>query len=159
MGSVIIGMSHYFWAVSLLAIASTLFFQVEASGRFSAVLWVIMGLVMDRVALYWPALSSWHAEFAAATWYLIWCIFNTVTVLLIVFYHREHNLKASALTKYIALSCMAMVFLQALRLLDRLATQTNLLEAVYRFGVPAINIAVIGAIVIWTWQQWRQTKC
>jgi len=158
-GSIIIGMSHYFWAISLLAVASTLFVQVDASGRFSAVLWVIMGLAMDRIALYWPALSTWHPEFAAASWYLIWCIFNTATVILIVYYHRANDLKAATLTKYIALSCMAMVFLQALRLLDRLVAQTNLLESIYRFGVPAINIAVIGAIVIWTWQQWRQAKC
>lgn len=149
MGDWILSISSYLWVVSILALMAAFFVPTDKSSRFSAAVWIVMGLIMDRAAPLLTSLSDWDEEFARVAWYSVWAMFNTVTILIIWTWHQRSQWQLSLLSKYISVCCVAMVSLQALRQMDRVLFETNMLGAMYKFGVPAINIAVIGAIVIW----------
>lgn len=149
MGNWILTISSYLWIASVLALIVAFLIPTDKSSRFSAAVWIFIGLVMDRLTPYLLSLSEWDQEYARFAWYTTWSAFNTLTILIIWVWHQKAQWQLSSLTKFIGASCLAMVCLQTLRLMDRLLFNTNLLAEVYKFGVPTLNIAVIGAIFIW----------
>lgn len=149
MGHFIISLAEYLWIACLLSLVISVFVPVVQSSRAAAVTWVIMGLMMDKVAPELMALSAWSAEIARHAWYLSWVMLNTITVLIIFGMHKRFAWQYSKLSQYITLSCVSMVILQTARLMDRLLFNTDVLPSVYKYGVPSINISVASAIVIW----------
>lgn len=149
MGSFIISVAEYLWIACLLTLVISVFIPVVQSSRATAIIWVVMGLIMDRVAPELMALSTWDVEIARHAWYLAWVVFNTLTVLLIFYVHKRFAWQYSKLSQYITLCCVVMVILQTARLMDRLLFNTDVLPSIYKYGVPSINIAVASAIVLW----------
>jgi hypothetical protein len=149
LGSFIISIAEYLWIACLLTLVISLLVPVVQSSRATAVIWVVMGLIMDRVAPELMALSAWDAEIGRHAWYFAWVLFNTLTVLLIFYVHNRLAWQYSKLSQYIALCCVAMVILQTARFMDRLIFKTDVLASFYKYGVPSLNIAVVSAIVLW----------
>ena len=149
MGSFIISVAEYLWVVCLFALVTSLFVPVVQSSRATAVIWVVIGLIMDRVAPELMALSTRTPEIARHVWYLAWVVFNTFTVILIFYVHNRFKWQYSKLSQYITLCCVIMVILQTARFMDRVLFKTELLTSIYKYGVPSLNIAVVSAIVLW----------
>lgn len=149
MGSFIISVAEYLWIACLLTLVMSVFVPVVQSSRATAIIWVVMGLIMDRIAPELMALSTWDAEIGRHVWYLAWVIFNTLTVFLIFYVHKRFIWQYSKLSQYITLCCVAMVILQTARLMDRLLFKTDALPSIYKYAVPSINIAVASAIILW----------
>lgn len=149
LGSFIISVAEYLWVICLFALVISLFVPVVQPSRASAVIWVVMGLIMDRVAPELMALSTQTPEIARHVWYLAWVVFNTFTVILIFYVHNRFKWQYSKLSQYITLCCVIMVILQTARFIDRILLETDALPSVYKYGVPSLNIAVVSAIVLW----------
>ena len=143
MGSFIISVAEYLWVACLLALVISIFVPATQSSRITATIWVVMGLIMDRVAPELMALSAWNEEIARHTWYLVWVIFNTLTVFLIFYVHKHFAWQYSKLSQYITFCCVSMVILQTARLMDRLLFKTDVLHSVYTYAVPSINLSLI----------------
>jgi hypothetical protein len=149
LGNFIISVAEYIWIACLLTLVLSLFIPVTQSSRATAIIWVVMGLIMDRVAPELMALSAWNAEIARHVWYLTWVVFDTLTVFLIFYVHQRFTWQYSKLSQYITLCCVVLAILQTARFMDRVLFKTELLTSIYKYGVPSINIAVGAAIVLW----------
>ena len=148
MGTFILDVAVYVWIIGSLAILFGIFLQIDKSSLFTSTTWISMGLVMDKVAPQLMAISERNPELGKNTWYVTWVFFYLLIMAVTWFWHNRRGWQLSLLSKYILLSCVAMNVLQTSRMVDRLVFHTDYFAWLYKFGVPAINIAVVAAISI-----------
>ncbi|MEE2023298.1 MULTISPECIES: hypothetical protein [Alkalimonas] len=147
MGSFITGAASYFWLFCVISLILAMFLTAGKSSRFTLLIWVIAVLVMDKLA---PMILQMSDQYLARNlWYLTWIVIDTIALAVIVITHSSNKWVVEPLTKYIALCMVASASLQAARYFDRIIFQTDLLASIYKYGVPAINIAVVLAVGLW----------
>ncbi|WP_212577944.1 hypothetical protein, partial [Vibrio parahaemolyticus] len=64
--------------------------------------------------------------------------------------HRKFVWAVEQITQFICLSILMHSVLQVARFTDRVIFGTDLLGGIYKYGIPAINIAAILAIFLWS---------
>lgn len=147
MGAFITNVATYFWLFCAIALIIALLLQAGKSSKFTLLIWIIAGLMMDKLAVILAQMSD--QNLARQLWYLTWVTMNLLALFIITISHSTYKWQLEPLAKYIALCIVAIVLLQASRYVDRFILRTDLLGTVYTFGVPAINIAVVVAVSIW----------
>lgn len=63
--------------------------------------------------------------------------------------HARNYLLSSKLTNFIVFAFFSLCLLQCMRYIDRSLLETDMLAAVYKYGILAINISVVPATTIW----------
>lgn len=147
MGSFITSAANYFWLFCILALMLAMILPAGKSSKFTLLIWVISGLVMDKLAPMIMQLSD--QNLVRNLWYLAWVFINMISLATIVIIHTSNKWVVEPLARYIALCIFTIVVLQAARYFDRVIFQTDLLGGIYKYGVPAINIAVVAAVGLW----------
>lgn len=148
MGTFILDIAVYVWIIGSLAVLVGIFLQIDKSSLFTSATWISLGLVMDKVAPVLRAISERDPELGKNAWYMTWVFFYLLIMAVTWFWHNKRGWQLSLLSKYILLSCVAMNILQTSRMVDRLMFHTDYVAWLYKFGVPAINIAVVAAITL-----------
>ncbi len=139
-GSFIVNIANYIWLITIMIILVGLFIRADKSSLISLTVWIVAELIMARIAPEIAALED--KQFARTLWYVTWAVFDTVCVGLLFLIHVGFRITPSNYSKFICLSFLVLLSFQAARYLDRMILQADILVEVYKFGVPAVQLAV-----------------
>lgn len=150
MGTFITTLAEYLWVLCIGSLLLSLLWPAGKSARVTILVLTLSGLTQDRIAPLLMGISETSPELARLLWYPSWVICQTLTLGVIWFIHLKFVWAVEQITKFICLSILAHSFLQVLRFTDRVIFETDLLGGLYKYGIPAINIAAILAIFLWS---------
>lgn len=150
MGTFITTLAEYLWVLCICSLLLSLAWPAGKSARVTILIVTLSGLAQDKIAPVLMSISETSPEVARLLWYPSWVACQTLTLGVIWFVHRKFVWAVEQITQFICLSLLMHSFLQVLRFTDRIVIETDILSEVYKYGIPAINIAAILAIFIWS---------
>lgn len=150
MGTFITTLAEYLWVLCIGSLLLSLVWPASKSARVTILVLTLSGLAQDRIAPLLMGVSETSPELARLIWYPSWVICQTLTLGVIWFAHRKFVWAVEQITQFICLSLLMHSFLQVLRFTDRVVLGTDVLGGIYKYGIPAINIAAILAIFLWS---------
>ncbi len=150
MDSFIFEVAEYLWVLCILALLLSLTWPALKSARLTALIWVISNMIQDRIVPLLIALESTYAQVIWVIWYPCWMLLQIGTLALIWHIHHKFDWTVEKISQFLCLSLLMNSLLQFARFTDRVLLETNLLAEVYKFGIPAFNLAAIGAVLIWS---------
>lgn len=118
------------------------------SEQTAITVWLSMNTLMLMLTPVLYKICSIYVELSYLIWYATWAALDVVAILAVYVLHRQFQLTTSKLAAYIALSFVALTFIQAAGFVDRVILNTQKLDDVYRFLILSINFAVVPVIFI-----------
>lgn len=150
MGTFITTLAEYLWVLCIGSLLLSLVWSASKSARITILILTLSGLAQDRIAPLLMGISDTSPELARLLWYPSWVICQTLTLGIIWVIHRKFVWAVEQITQFICLSILMHSVLQVARFTDRVIFGTDLLGGIYKYGIPAINIAAILAIFLWS---------
>lgn len=118
----------------LCAVLALIFHQLLVSIDY--VLWSIVIDVAD----------SGRKSLARYIWYGTWVALDLVFISVIYLSHKLLNISTTKHSEFLSLSYLAMLTLQIVGNIDAFYIQSELINAIYQYGIPSINIGIISYI-------------
>jgi hypothetical protein len=138
-----------FWVGTFLLLIVSVFYKLDISSRIALTVWVVGNLFMDLIQPFVVAVSTDNLILGSSFWYLTWGTIDILCVWCIYKVHAVHEIPASKLTRYIMVCFLALCSMQLLRFADRIVFETDLLSAMYKYAIVAINISVVPMTALW----------
>jgi len=149
-GIFITTLAEYLWVLCIGSLVLSLVWPATASVRVTLLIVTLSGLTQDKIAPLLMEISDTSPELARLFWYPSWVVCQTLPLAVIWFIHRKFIWAVEPITKFICFSILMHITLQVLRFTDRVIIGTDLLGGLYKYGIPAINIAAILALCLWS---------
>lgn len=127
---------------SLALLASIFLWHNNRSYFITAAIVVAFEVLMSGVA---PALLQYaraHAEYKHHLWFIPWAVIDAVAIAALYFVHKRTNTATSMLSSVVGLHYTGLAGLQCLGYIDEVFLRWPVLDFVYRFGVPALNVGI-----------------
>lgn len=150
MGLFITTLAEYLWILCIAALLLSLLWPADKSAKITVLIWIASNLAQDRLAPVLMKLSDTDPEIARLIWYPSWIAMQIGTLVLIWYFHNKFAWTVEKVSKFISLSLLVHSIIQFMRFTDRIILDTNLLGEFYKYGIPAVNIAAILAVVLWS---------
>ena len=134
---------------SLMLLASIYVFRRFSSATLSSLVIIFSELVMNPIR---GPLLEFVTEIgrphSLMIWFGTWITANAVIIAILHFTHKWLKLGAGRYYKTVGVGFSALMLMQVIGYFDEMYIQSALLDAVYRFGIPSINIGMAIAMVV-----------
>lgn len=134
--------NNMFYVYSLVLLASILKNKEFCSLSLTTLIVLVANLTMLQIRepLLMFATGSGHVTWQI--WFGAWASANLLVISCIYFAHRRLNMDTSKVSSIVGLHYVALCALQCLGYVDEIYFDSNVLDLIYRFGVPTINISI-----------------
>lgn len=149
MGDFAYTVDKVFWVGSFLLLIVAVVYKLDISSRVALTVWVVGNLFMDLIQPFVMAVSTNNTLIGSSFWYVTWAAIEILCIWCIYKVHTVHEIPASKLTSYIMVCLLALCSLQLIRYADRLVFETDMLAALYKYVIVAINISVVPITALW----------
>lgn len=150
MGLFITTLGEYLWMLCIVALLLSLMWPSSKSAKITILIWIASNLAQDRLAPVLMKISDTDPELSRLVWYPTWVAMQIGTLAIIWYLHNKFTWPVEKVSKFICLSLLVYSLINFARFTDRIIMNTNLLGDFYKYGIPAVNIAAILAVVLWS---------
>lgn len=81
-------------------------------------------------------------------WYAVFVCIDCIAIFLLYKFHSMLRQNVSLIANVIGIAFLMLASIQSLRFFDRFVTNTEMLQSLYQYGVPLINVMLAPVIVI-----------
>lgn len=132
--------------VSVLTITYLIAGKQNASLSITALIVVVFDVFM-ALSVPW-ILQIGDKELVRFIWYVMYSAIDGVVVWLIYLAHSKQNITLGSVAMRSAIGFCAIGLLQIVMYVDVRYFQSDIMRTIYSYGVPSINIAVRGGIML-----------
>lgn len=110
---------------------------------------VVQSLSVLLTAPIRDSLSAFSPQLSLVVHYFTFAFVDLIAIVLIYKIHNSMNVRIGFSSNFVVRSLQLLALLQVARFFDR-RFEFEILESVYRYSIPAINVAVVGALTYFT---------